>query len=144
MQQSIPVVSKFLAEYIIRWDGHEYEAHIFRLMRLLHVVSFRELRVCILNCLFTIFITDTVETRCKIIGFLGDTVCNMIITYANRISNERAGLFLNIGEEWTIHDIKQLYEYIQSKCNIGIHIHKGHNLFMDIFTYSIRLLKLKQ
>lgn len=78
MHQAIPVVSRFITIFIVRWDGLEFENEIYYLMEWLHISSFMELKQCVLNYLYDIFISGSIETKCKILQYLANLVVNIV------------------------------------------------------------------
>lgn len=78
MQHNIPVVSKFLAEYMINWDGYNHLNTLSQLLQFIKFNSYEELEECILKYLKTIFLTGTLKLKCIILKILGNLIVNIV------------------------------------------------------------------
>ncbi|PSN56634.1 hypothetical protein C0J52_11271, partial [Blattella germanica] len=78
MQQGIPVVSRFLAEYMHVWDGDDYRDQILQLMQWNTFSSYPELYHIILVHIRRIFMCADVKMKALILRMLGKFVQNLI------------------------------------------------------------------
>ncbi|XP_063242651.1 centromere protein I-like isoform X2 [Bacillus rossius redtenbacheri] len=105
MQQGVPIVSKVLSEYIILWDGAEFQDLIFCLLEWVAIKSYEDLYDCVLHHLRNSFLLMDGDQRCAMIRMFRRLVTNMYmsILYRNRQSFEKP--FLTCHEEWNAASI---------------------------------------
>lgn len=78
MQENVPVLSKFLAEYLDIWDGNDYFECISQLLPFLNFKCYEELEDCVLRKLQMIFMSSNLKSKCVLLATLGDLVVNIV------------------------------------------------------------------
>lgn len=132
MQQGIPVVSRFLAEYLPRWDGEDFREIIFHLLQWITFSSYLELHDIILDHIHNLFMTSSIEVKCSIIGMLNKFVQNLISVCLFRKEKEISGLFLEMKDEWSeLETLQQIIKFVTDLCVAGLTVEQGNYLLLD-------------
>lgn len=121
MQQGIPVVSRFLALYIVSWNGQDHQKYIYRLLEKITLASFAEFNDCILTHLYTLFLSGERNEKILIIKTLSELVLNMHVRWMLKIPREHQFL----GEKWDWktdfeNTIPHLITVVTKFCELGL------------------------
>jgi centromere protein I len=131
MQQGIPVVSRFLAEYLPRWDGEDFQETIFHLLQWVTFSSYLELRDLILYYVRNLFMTSGTKVKCSIIAMLNRFVQNLVSSGLFRKHKEISGLFLDTSVEWNeIETLQDIIRFVTDLCVSGLIVEQGNYLLL--------------
>ncbi|XP_069684258.1 centromere protein I-like isoform X2 [Periplaneta americana] len=142
MQQGIPVVSRFLAEYMHRWDGDDFRDMIFRLLPWITFMTFSELKDLILDNIRTLFVTSSVEVKSSIIVMLSRFVQNLICVILNRRREELPNLFLDYSDSIecsTTETLQNIIQFISDLCSCGLTLEQGNYI---LFHESLKFFEM--
>ncbi|GFG41066.1 hypothetical protein Cfor_04542 [Coptotermes formosanus] len=131
MQQGIPVVSRFLAEYLPIWDGEDFQETIFRLVQWITFSSYLELRDLILYHIRNLFMTSGTEVKCSIVAMFNRFVQNLISVSLFRKHKKVSGLFLDISDNWNkIETLQDIIRFVMDLCVSGLIVEQGDYLLL--------------
>ncbi|KAK6623298.1 hypothetical protein RUM43_009150 [Polyplax serrata] len=79
MNQSVPVVSTFLFNYLLVWDGDSYKEEILGLIEWIEVRNEEDLQKYVFSPLQQIFLSSGTHTKCLIIQTMGKLLRNLLV-----------------------------------------------------------------
>ncbi|XP_034230856.1 centromere protein I-like [Thrips palmi] len=131
MQQGIPVVSRFLAFYIVSWNGQDHQKYIYRLLERITLVNFAEFNDCILTHLYTLFLSGDINEKTIIVKTLSELLLNVYVKWLKKRPREHQFL----GEKWEWETefenvVPQLISVVTNFCELGLLITSSDPLML--------------
>ncbi|GLG96608.1 Uncharacterized protein GBIM_03540 [Gryllus bimaculatus] len=121
-QQGIPFMSKFVATYLVFWDGLTFLSQLMRLLPWITFSSFGELKSLFLVHLYYVYISSNTMVKCSILRALLQLAENLILkSYSVVESLFRHPPLLDNAEDI----LNELIKYIQSLCVLGLNFEPG-------------------
>jgi len=93
VQQGLPVVGRFLSEYLDTWDGSSHFLQILRLVSQLQITDYKELHDCVVNPLIKHFTSYNMIKQLVLLGFLHILLRSWGAVEFERFTKHRAGIF---------------------------------------------------
>ncbi|XP_073997077.1 centromere protein I-like isoform X2 [Rhodnius prolixus] len=89
LRHGLPIISKYLAGYLITWDGLESRQMVFDLIKWAHFDTFADLCSSILLPLSRLYICSNVDTKVRILHAFENLVINMVSVHMERLQQEQ-------------------------------------------------------
>jgi len=115
VQQGLPVVGRFLSEYLDTWDGSSHFLSVLRLVSQLQITDYKELHDCVVAPLTRHFTSYNMVKQLVMLGFLQTLLRTWAAMEYDRFTKHKPGLFpLN-----TVHCENALEAISQLSTEIG-------------------------
>jgi len=93
VQQGLPVVGRFLSEYLDSWDGSSHFLQIMRLVSQLQITDYKELHDCVVNPLTRHFSNYNMIKQLVMLGYMHILLRSWGAVEYERFSKHRPGIF---------------------------------------------------
>jgi len=93
LQQGVPVIGRFLSEFLATWNGDAHFLHVMRLLVYLQITDFRELNDCVLEPLEGHFREYTTTKQVMVLGYLGRLLQHWVAVEYHRLVEMGMGFF---------------------------------------------------
>jgi len=93
VQQGLPVVGRFLSEYLDTWDGSSHFLQIMRLVSQLQITDYKELHDCVVNPLTRHFSNYNMIKQLVMLGYMHMLLRSWGAVEYERFSKHRPGIF---------------------------------------------------
>ncbi|CAG2067523.1 unnamed protein product, partial [Timema podura] len=131
MQQGIPVVSRFLVDYLALWDGLSFRQQVYNLLSWITFYSFEELHDCILVHLQVLFVSSDEIVKCQIISCLKRMIANLFLVVHRRVNNIDSP-FLQCTNNWDITTtLESLTEFVEQLVVLGLRLERRSYLVLS-------------
>lgn len=122
LQQGVPVIGRFLSEFLANWDGVSHFLCVMRLLVYLQITDFRELNDCVLEPLEAHFRQYTTTQQVMTLGYLGRLLQHWVAVEYHRFVDMGMGFFplSTVNCETPFQSIVDLGKYIGELATLAL------------------------